>query len=152
MKGKFGAAELEAKRFLERPKHMALLLASEQEAVESIRQKAMPQGIAYDGIRVQTSPENRQEEIMVVLAEAEEKYLELRDRYAEAVKEVGAVIAAVGKQDMDLQAILTWRYMAEKECAWIAEQMHYSERAFYYKYCEAHKAAEQVIRSADRCS
>lgn len=148
MKGHFTEEERRAQRYLEQATDVMELLKNAEDALEEISQRAMPKGIAYDNVRVQTSTDNSQEMLMVLAMEEKKKYNEMRDRYAKTMREILEVIRKVGQQDATAGRILTLRYIKGEANKIIQEELHYSKRAFYYRYHDAHRITAAVLKES----
>lgn len=143
MNNKFSRKEIEAARYLGRLRPLKSDVASKKAKVEEMETLALPHGISYDGIKVQTSPGNPQETAMVLAAEALEEYFAALKRYQKVCMEVGKLIASVEEMDMECASILRLRYICGMQCLDIADRLHISASGFFVRYRTAHtKAAE----------
>ena len=135
-----------AKTFLERARRAGAALKVKKLVLDEIEAKALPKAVNYDGIHVQTSPQNGMEEIMALYYDADKDYQNARDIYVTTIREVRTAIEGVRGKDPDMANILTLRYECGQRCEQIAEQLNYSERSFFYKYRIAHRLAAEEIK------
>lgn len=143
MNNKFSRKEVEAAKYLGRLRPLKSDVISKKMKVEEMETLALPHGISYDGIKVQSSPGNPQETAMVMASDALTEYYAATKRYEKVFGEINRLIASVEEMDVECAAILRLRYVSGKKCTDIADTLYISKSGFFVKYKLAHaKAAE----------
>ena len=104
----------------------------------------LPKAIAYDGDRVQTSPEDKMLEIASRVLDMEKEIRDLKQRKAKRIVEVNNAIARLDNDTE--QVILLGFYVGRLSAYKIADLVHYSVRGVYKA---KHRA---VIHLAEKCA
>lgn len=89
----------------------------------------LPSGIAYDGDRVQTSPEDSMARVMAEVDELDQQIDTLRRSMATEILRISRVIDQM--EDPREATVLDAYYLGRRSMQEIAEHLHYSERHVY---------------------
>ena len=111
-----------AKEYLSKIQADRAILESLEEKIEELRHQATGvKAIVYDKDRVQTTPENRFEEIMARLDAEIEKWTKMKLRYEKEVRKITEQIAGLGRADY--VDILRLRYINDMPLSDIADRI-----------------------------
>lgn len=103
-----------------------LQLEAKKQVLES---SLSPQGISYDGDRVQTTPEDR---MAAVYAEIDALDRRIKELKLSAVDEINAVEAACAKLDEETErTVMIMYYVGGQEIEEIAKKIQYSVQSVY---------------------
>ena len=96
--------------------------------------------VRYDEVRVQTSPMNRQEEMIVRNFEEKERLLKLQEAYSAKYLEI---ISRLDQMEGQYRRILEFYYLDGRGIRWISERMHYTPESVYTLLWKARKMFEE---------
>lgn len=96
---------------------------------QELRSCLLPSGIAYDGDRVQTSPEDSMARIMAEVDELDQQIDALQRSRALEILRISRVIDRL--EDPREATVLDAYYLGRRSMQEIAEHLHYSERHVY---------------------
>lgn len=131
------------KAILYKPQRIGARAAEYQARIMSIRSRALPKGIAYDGIRVKSTPAaDPMGDIEAEVEEWETKYRQLMHAYVDAQNELAYLIAQL--RDPDQKIALHMHYVSGATWYDVAKGMSYSESTIYKIRRRGIRELEQV--------
>lgn len=129
------------KEWLRRPRKIWSEVTVLRDQIENLRlMMELPKGISYDGVKVQTSPQDPMANFAAKLDEFGRELKEKLEEYEKAFDEIDAVIKAV--ENTDARVILTKRYVRWEKWAEIEEETPFCLRQIQRK----HRIGLQAIR------
>ena len=111
---------------------------------DELQASLLPQGIRYDQIQVQTSPENTLEKVAGKVLDMEQCILRLNEERAACL--VGIVDTIESLEDDNYKLILWEFFIARRSMDNIAREMHYHRSRVYQIRGEALLAVYEKIR------
>lgn len=134
------------KTWLHRPQNVWGEIKVLRTQIENLRlTMELPKGVSYDGVKVQTSPQDPMANFAVRLEELERKYEEKLKEYELTFDEVNAVINAVG--NTDVRVILTARYIGFEKWEKIEEETPLCLRQIHRKHRLGLRIIEKSLKS-----
>ena len=115
--------------FLLGPRRIADAIWRKDLRRQELRSCLLPSGIAYDGDRVQTSPEDRMADVLAKVAEIDAEIEQLRREKAKAVMRVSEMIEAL--EDEGQRQLMSALYIARMSMTEAAAYVSYSRRQAY---------------------
>ncbi len=142
-----GDNRMDVKTFLKRIRDERLEILRINAMREDIRESMLPSGISYDGVKVQTSPEDHMTEAQVKLAEYDRILVKRLDRLYTDIALAEKVVSSV--KPSECRVLLELRYIKQDSdrgpMSWdrIAKSMGYS---IYHVQGKLHGKAIQEAR------
>lgn len=116
-------------QFLAAPRRTRLKILQLEAKKQALESSLSPQGISYDGDRVQTTPEDR---MAAVYAEIDALDRRIKELKLSAVDEINAVEAACAKLDEETErTVMIMYYVGGQEMEEIAKKIQYSVQSVY---------------------
>ena len=134
---------MRAYEFLSRLRSLDTIIAEAEARVETLEQKLLPQGIQYDGIKVQTSGDaDPFTDKMIELIDARRAILDTINADLKAKKEVDDVVRQLDPREIEL---VYYRFRDLKTFAEISDKMNYSYSQVRRIYKRSLKKVEAIL-------
>ena len=114
--------------------------------LDALRSCLTPGATRYDTPRVQSTPEDKLEAVMVQVDELERQVAALQIRKAEAINDISAAIDML--EDQNEATALTCFYIGGQSMIKVADQIYVSERTAYYIRKRAVRHLTEILEHA----
>lgn len=127
---------------LSAPRKTMARIGSLQSQIKVLEMATLPGAIRYDKDKVQSTPVNKQEEI---IADIDERWRKLVEQQKKLVEETTELTDMFSQLDLEKSRIMQCYYIAGMSWSKVAEEVNYSERHLYRLKGEAIADLEKIV-------